>query len=252
MFKHKLTITKLIITVVLTLGVSVSLQSLLAAWTAPTVAPPDDNLEQPIDTSANDQVKDGNLGVLGNLSIDTDTLVVDSVNNRVGVGTDAPSYELDVNGDINFTGSLHQNGSPVAGVPSGFVGFFNSASCPPGWSELIGARGRAVVGLPGGGTLSGTVGTGLSDQGTRTITEVPEHSHTGITNTTGDHRHSRPQVSNFRATELEPTGGIWVGEEPGLTGWAGDHSHTLLIDDTGVASVDVTMPYIQLLVCEKD
>ncbi|MCK5211385.1 hypothetical protein KAJ89_01660 [Candidatus Parcubacteria bacterium] len=252
MFKPKLTLTKLIITIVLALGMSISFQSLLAAWTAPTVAPPDDNLAQPIDTSASSQGKVGDLQIGGNLLVDLNTLAVDSVNNRVGVGTDAPNYELDVNGDINFIGDLHQNGSLVAGVPSGFVGFFNSASCPPGWSELIGARGRAVVGMPGGGTLAGTVGTGLSDQGTRVITEVPEHTHTGTTDFSGDHRHADPKPSHMRAADLDPAGAIWVAQEPGWTGWAGNHNHELEIASTGPASVDVTMPYIQLLVCEKD
>ena len=29
----------------------------------------------------------------------------------VGIGTNQPGYELDVNGDVNFTGDLYQNGS---------------------------------------------------------------------------------------------------------------------------------------------
>ena len=29
----------------------------------------------------------------------------------VGIGTNQPGYELDVNGDINFSGDLYQNGS---------------------------------------------------------------------------------------------------------------------------------------------
>ena len=29
----------------------------------------------------------------------------------VGIGTNQPGYELDVNGDINFAGDLYQNGS---------------------------------------------------------------------------------------------------------------------------------------------
>ncbi|MCK5061206.1 hypothetical protein KAR28_01490 [Candidatus Parcubacteria bacterium] len=97
--KLKLTGTKLIITIVLALGLSVSFQSLLAAWTAPTAAPPDDNLSQPLDTSATFQTKAGGIGLAGNFIVDADTFVVDSVNNRVGIGTSSPQAQLHLEGD---------------------------------------------------------------------------------------------------------------------------------------------------------
>ena len=66
-------------------------------------------------TTANVEVG-GELTVTGNVAVDTDTLFVDSVNNRVGVGTTSPDYPLDVHGsanvgtitttDINVTGNL--------------------------------------------------------------------------------------------------------------------------------------------------
>lgn len=39
------------------------------------------------------------------------TLYVDQTNDRVGIGQATPGYKLDVSGDLNFTGSLYQNGS---------------------------------------------------------------------------------------------------------------------------------------------
>ena len=42
-------------------------------------------------------------GAAPELVVDTTTLVVDSTNNRVGVGTASPSQALDVNGTGNFT-----------------------------------------------------------------------------------------------------------------------------------------------------
>jgi len=42
------------------------------------------------------------LTVSGDATIDSDTLFVDSTNNRVGIGTTTPQYKLDVNGDINI------------------------------------------------------------------------------------------------------------------------------------------------------
>ena len=36
-------------------------------------------------------------------------------NGNVGIGTTSPGYNLDVVGDINFTGSLYQNGTAFGG-----------------------------------------------------------------------------------------------------------------------------------------
>ncbi len=60
----------LLITILLTLGLSLSLQSLLAAWTAPTLAPPDGNVSAPINESLSDQVKLGGLVLGGNFAVD--------------------------------------------------------------------------------------------------------------------------------------------------------------------------------------
>ena len=44
------------------------------------------------------------------------TLYLDIQNYRVGIATNSPNYALDVNGNINFTGTLTQNGSPITGL----------------------------------------------------------------------------------------------------------------------------------------
>jgi hypothetical protein len=48
------------------------------------------------------------IGVHGH----TEQLVVKG-NGNVGVGTTTPNYKLDVNGDINFTGEIRKNGTPL-------------------------------------------------------------------------------------------------------------------------------------------
>ena len=50
-------------------------------------------------TTANVEVG-GELTVTGNVAVDTDTLFVDSVNDRVGIGTSSPGSTLDVNGSL--------------------------------------------------------------------------------------------------------------------------------------------------------
>jgi len=44
----------------------------------------------------------GDVAISSNLAVDTNTLFVDSVGNKVGIGTDAPGSALDVRGDIKL------------------------------------------------------------------------------------------------------------------------------------------------------
>jgi len=52
-----------------------------------------------------------------NLNVDTTTLHVDSVSNRVGIGKTNPGFTLDINGDINFSGDLYEGGSQFISSP---------------------------------------------------------------------------------------------------------------------------------------
>ena len=53
-------------------------------------------------------VLDSQVSVTGNLSVDSGTLFVDSLNNRVGIGTTTPSSALQVVGTLNATSSSTQ------------------------------------------------------------------------------------------------------------------------------------------------
>ena len=54
----------------------------------------------------------------GNNSWQTPALLIDD-NNKIGIGNTNPSKTLDVTGDINFTGTLYQNGSAFSGSGGG-------------------------------------------------------------------------------------------------------------------------------------
>ena len=56
------------------------------------------------------------LGVSGDLTVDTNSLKVDSTNNRVGIGTATPSHTLDVEGNANVTGNVIGGALCVAGA----------------------------------------------------------------------------------------------------------------------------------------
>jgi len=76
-------------------------------------------------TTANVEVG-GELTVCGNVAVDTDTLFVDSVNDRVGVGTNAPGAELHVAG----TGAIIVPNGTTAQQPTGVAGMirFNTTT----------------------------------------------------------------------------------------------------------------------------
>jgi len=63
-----------------------------------------------LDVTAGDLGVTGDALIGGDLTVDTNTLHVDSTNNRVGVGTTSPAVELDVSGAINASGELTFNG----------------------------------------------------------------------------------------------------------------------------------------------
>lgn len=81
----------LITGIILTLGLSISLQSLLAAWTPPTAVPPGSNTQPPINEGSADQAKLGGLSIGGGFAVD----------GNVGIGlAGAPTVALEVNGNI--------------------------------------------------------------------------------------------------------------------------------------------------------
>jgi len=53
---------------------------------------------------------DGNSSITGDLTVDTDTLVVDAANNRVGIGTSSPSANLEITQSGNNVGLLVAGG----------------------------------------------------------------------------------------------------------------------------------------------
>jgi hypothetical protein len=58
-----------------------------------------------------------NLNVGGDLKVDTSVLVVNSTSNRVGINKATPGFTLDVDGDINFSGTFYEDGVAFVSTP---------------------------------------------------------------------------------------------------------------------------------------
>ena len=95
----------LIAAIILTLGLSVSWQALVAAWQSPTNSTPAGNVDAPINVSTADQAKLGGLTLGGAFKADSsdNTLVVDAASNSVGIGVTNPNAKLEVSSVIKST-----------------------------------------------------------------------------------------------------------------------------------------------------
>jgi hypothetical protein len=151
------------------------------------------------------------------------------------------------------------------------VALFDMTACPEGWSALPEAQGRVLVGLPGGGTLLGSVGDALGDLEDRThlhvvagreltTSAVPLHGHTvdppavqtgvftGVT---------APVIGIFDSEryELTSSGHSHTINGPLISsGASGFPDHTVAIPDRSMSATRTrdVMPYVQLLACRND
>jgi len=112
----------------LTLGLFFSIQSLFA-WTNPTLSPPLTNISPAINEGTTTQVKDGSLGITGNL---TAPILYDSNNTGYYIDPAGTSVlnSTTLNGKINSAGAESTYGSlTINGTKNGWAGInFKSGS----------------------------------------------------------------------------------------------------------------------------
>jgi len=119
----------------------------------------------------------------------------------------------------------------LADAPSGMVVAFDGASCPQGWSELVAARGRSIMGAgQGTGLTNRTVGETVgAETHTLNVAEMPSHNHglyTFANSSQGDGAFFWGTASNTQGVSTSTAGG---GQAHGIM-----------------------QPYIVLLLCQKD
>jgi len=145
-------------------------------------------------------------------------------------------------------------------LPSGAVVFVRAEVCPEGYKELETARGRAIVGAAPDAVVGQQVGEALSDMQERRIASVPAHLHSVALGTTSTDVHMHSHSEGGSETHDATGGGTRPQEvssaDSTITLGGDTHAHSVDIPEfssgsTGLASVDVTTPYLQLLACAK-
>jgi hypothetical protein len=159
--------------------------------------------------------------------------------------------------------------------------FFNLTSCPTGWSALSGAQGRVIVGLPSGGTLAGTVGTAMGHLANPTHTHsvnpsavtsssAGSHNHIWAYHNTSESMFTYDSSGTAYYAGMNMNDGIPdAAPDPGFilfgvggptidtqtyyyTNNEGAHTHSVDVGATTSTATSHTMPYMQLLACQKD
>lgn len=125
-----------------------------------------------------------------------------------------------------------------SGIPPGIIAMWSGAhaNIPFGWNICDGQNGtpdlrdRFILGA----TTEVDIGeTGGSHEVTLTESQMPSHSHSGSTNSTGSHRHAINWGTGSGGSDaLEPAPG-GAGKYSSAMDYAGSHTHTLTINSAG-------------------
>lgn len=195
---------------------SIGLQA-FAAFSPPTAAPPNADAYAPLNTGPGTQTKTGDICT------------------TAGGGK-----------CLSTAGGVGPGGTGDGSTPTGAIMFFNSATCPAGWSEVTAARGRYLVGwdsTKGISSLGFSVGIALNDKEDRSTGQHlhaqfdPGHSHGGIP--------VIGYVSDNRGGGGAEYGQVgWTATSPAITGFAVGG-----VDGGAIAGTNA--PYLQLLVCQN-
>ena len=172
------------------LGIVAVLAASAIAWNGPVSNPPNYNTYTPINVSVTSQTKSGALWAGSFL-----TEGGGYFGGNVGIGTASPTAKLHIGGTagtdgIRFPDGTIQTTAASAGAPTGAVLAFNLSSCPSGWSEYTGARGRTIIGTnpdTSNGLSIRSLGATVGEENhTLTIAEMPAHRHrNALPNTPG-------------------------------------------------------------------
>jgi hypothetical protein len=172
----------------------------------------------------------------------------------------------------NVAGQLQNDGAGnltwVDSVPANLIAFTKNGSCPSGWAEYTGARGRSIVGLPLSGTNLASIGSELTNGENRA---TGQHNHTGSSSGTvsGTHAHGVTDSGHAHTGRIDAGAGglfstyqdLYAGTTttafattgisiPSKVTGVTINTQTLTIDNAGSVA-GTNAPYLQLMACRK-
>ena len=150
----------------------------------------------------------------GDFVVDNNTLYVRAANNRVGINKTNPGFALDVNGDINFSGSFYEDGNPFISTPWTIESTPTALSYISGNVGIGGVNPSATLEVTGNAHVSSNVTIASTLNVSKDITTTSNLYVTGglITNT--------GQVSK---KTYSYTGDIQTGTAPDISVVFSDH-----------------------------
>lgn len=205
-----------------------------------------------LNTSATAQTKSGPLTISGLLSstglaVKNNVLFVDSQNNRVGVNTNTPNADLDINGILYI-----QSANPIQfgdADSSNFVGLrapsvvnsnftFTLPSAPPTSTELVTATSSGVFGFTSGiQTGSSSLSLGLVELANQGVLRFYESSSNGTNHVSFSAPNNLSNASSYTLpVEYPPSSGyILSSSSTGVLSWVSS--------STGAAGADTQVQF---------
>ena len=130
-------------------------------------------------------------------------------------------------------GSIYM--STVSTNPATLFGFGTWEAMPAG--RVLLAQGKSSW-----GTTYNAGSTGGEATHQLTVGELPSHNHTASTNTTGAHTHTYTWRESQGWAGSKSASSVWENTATNNTGSAGNHSHTVTINNTGSSNAHNNMP----------
>lgn len=130
-------------------------------------------------------------------------------------------------------GSIYM--STVSTNPATLFGFGTWEAMPAG--RVLLAQGKSSW-----GTTYNAGSTGGEATHRLTVGELPSHTHTASTNVTGEHTHNYTTYQYLNWHGSKEASSDWMNTSTGITSKAGNHSHTVAVNNTGSSNAHNNMP----------